>query len=429
MNIKNTFSMAKKIILASSIGNFLEMYSFSLFSMLLPTLTSLFFPSSDPFAALLSAYLVFSVGFLAYPVGALFFGYIGDKYGRRVALSFSLLGMAFSTFSMGFLPSYIVLGIVSPLFLAFFRVIQGICAGGECMGSGVFVVESISNSNRGFFGSLIAASGTFGALIASIISAFFVSSGMPSWGWRLPFLFSILIGIVGLYLRTTVEESPSFKRSFSEGKHNPIKELLAYHLIPFLCAIGIGALGTVPFYLIIGFLNSYLVFSHLITIQEAANLNLLLLLFCVVTMPLAGYMADKVGYARTMVLSALSSLLYAYPFFHIIYVSSLFNIGLAEIIFLAFSQLFVAPINAFLTQLFPVHSRYTGMAFGYCIGMALFGGTTPYIALSLINGLGDAKCPFLYVICICLIGIISVIIGKHYISPEIADYKFRGSEA
>jgi MFS transporter, MHS family, proline/betaine transporter len=172
MNIKNTFIIAKRVIFASSIGNLLEMYSFSLFVILLPTLTPIFFPSSDPFAALLSAYMVFSVGFLAYPIGALIFGYIGDRYGRRVALSFSLLGMALSTFCIGLLPSYAILGIISPLFLASLRLVQGICAGGECMRSGIFVIESITSRNPGFFGSLPAASGTFGALFASLISSF-----------------------------------------------------------------------------------------------------------------------------------------------------------------------------------------------------------------------------------------------------------------
>ena len=179
MTIKNTFLTTKKVIFAASIGNLLEMYSFSLFVMLLPTLTPLFFPSSDPFASLLLAYVIFSVGFLAYPLGALLFGYIGDKHGRRVALSFSIVGMALSTCLIGLLPSYATLGIISPILLACLRLIQGACAGRECMGGGVFIIESISDKNHGFFGSLTAASGTFGALFASLISAFFVSSIMP----------------------------------------------------------------------------------------------------------------------------------------------------------------------------------------------------------------------------------------------------------
>ena len=429
MDIRSTFLIARRVIVACSIGNLLEMYSFSLFILFLPTLTPIFFPSSDPLASLLSAYVIFSIGFLAYPIGALLFGYIGDKYGRKIALSFSMLGMALSTFCIGLLPSYAILGILSPLLLAGFRFIQGVCAGGECIGSGVFVIESISSKNPGFFGSLTTASGTFGALFASIISAAFVSLVTPSWAWRLPFIFSIFIGFVGLYFRKKIGESPSFKDSFSKTNYSPLKELFRHHFIPFLCAVGIGALGTVPFYLVIGFLSSYLVFLNMITIQNSANLNSMLLFFCAFTMPLFGYLADKIGHARIMVLSALLSLLYAYPFFCIVYTGSLLNIAFAEILFLSLSQLFVAPINAFMTQLFPVRSRYTGTAFGYCIGMALFGGTTPYILLSLINWSENSSFPFFYVMFICVIGLFSVLVGNRCISSQILKHKLIEHEA
>lgn len=418
MGIKNTFFNAKKIILAASIGNLLEIYSFSLFTMLLPTLTPIFFPSSDPIASLLSLYMVFSVGFLAYPIGALCFGYIGDKHGRRIALYLSMLGMALSTFCVGFLPSYAVLGIFSPILLACLRLIQGVCAGGECMGGGIFVIESISNKHLGFFGSLVASSATLGALLASIISALFVSSMMSYWTWRIPFITSIFIGIMGLYLRDTIDESPPYKISSPQNEYKPIKEILLHHFIPFLCAIGIGALGTAPFYLIIGFLNSYLVSLEIITIQDSAYLNLILLFFCAFTMPLAGYISDKIGYSRIMMFSSFLSFTYAYPFFNIIYNKSLFEIVIAEIIFLALSQLFVAPINAFMTQLFSIQSRYTGTAFGYCIGMALFGGTTPYICLWLINWSGNNTLPYTYLMFICLIGFVSVLVGKKYYSSQ-----------
>lgn len=416
MHMKNTFRISKKVILAATIGNFLEIYSFSLFTMLLPTLTPVFFPSFEPIAALLSTYLVFLVGFLAYPLGALIFGFVGDKYGRREALYLSMLGMAASTFCIGFLPSYTIIGIFSPLFLASLRIIQGICAGGECMGGGILVIESTSSKHIGFYGSLVAASATFGALLASIVSAFFILPMMPIWAWRIPFVFSILIGLIGLYLRSAIEESPSFKNSFARYDHSPIKELLINHFTPFLCAVGIGALGTVPFYLIIGFLNSYLVFLKIISIQNYAILNFILLFFCASTMPLAGYIADRIGCSRIMTLSSIFSLIYVLPFFYIIYNGSFLNIILAELFFLSVSQFFVAPINAFMSQLFPIRSRYTGTAFGYCIGMALFGGTTPFISLLLIKWSGNVSSPFIYFMFICLIGIISVNVGKQYSS-------------
>jgi len=411
---KSTFPITKRIIFAASIGNLLEIYSFSLFTMLLPVLIPIFFPSSDPIAALLSAYLVFSVGFLAYPIGALIFGYIGDRYGRRIALCFSILGMALSTFCIGCVPSYAILGIYSTLLLTCFRLVQGICAGGECMGGGIFVVESISTKRVGFFGSIVASSGTLGAFFASIVSVPIPSSIMPSWVWRVPFITSIFIGFIGLYLRSTMEESPTFKNSSVQKGHNPIKELLLYHPVPFLCAIGIGALGTAPFYLIIGFLNSYLVYLKLITIQNSTYLNLILLLLCAFTMPCAGYIADKVGYSKIMLFSSISSFIYAYPFFSMIYNESFPTILITEIFFLLISQLFVAPINAFIMRLFPVRSRYTGIAFGYCIGMALFGGTTPYVSLWLIKWTGNNTIPYLYVMFICMIGFTAVLAGKKF---------------
>ena len=428
MAIKNTFFIAKRVIFASSIGNLLEMYSFLLFAMLLPTLTPLFFPSSDPFSALLLAYVVFSVGFLAYPLGALIFGYIGDRYGRRVALSLSIMGMALGTFCIGLLPSYSTLGLLSPLLLAFLRLVQGICAGGECIGSGVFIIEHVSDKNPGFFGSISAASGTFGALLASLVSAILISSIMPVWAWRVAFILSIFIGGIGLYLRSNIEESPSFENSLLTTSNSPLKDLLQNHFKAFLCALGVGALGTVPFYLVIGFLNSYLVFLDIITIQESTELNFLLLAFCAFTLPLAGYLADKIGHARIMILSALLTSIFAYPFFCVVYSGSFFHIVGVEILFLSVSQFFVAPLNVFLTQLFPVRSRYTGAAFGYCVGMALFGGTTPYIALSLITWSGNNVFPFLYVIFVSVIGIFSVLIGKTYISSQVIKYKLVESQ-
>ncbi len=426
MKIANTHQGIKRILLASSIGNLLEMYSFSLFVVFLPILTPIFFPDSDPLAALLFAYGVFSVGFLAYPLGALIFGYIGDKYGRRIALSFSLLGMAISTFCIGLLPSYSVLGIISPLLLTGFRIVQGACAGGECIGSGIFIVEHVSNKSPGFFGSITAASGTFGALCASIVSTILVSSITPSWAWRIAFVLSLLIGGIGLYLRNTVVESPSFRNSLSGINSNPIQELMQKNFKAFLCAIGIGALGTAPFYLVIGFLNSYLVFLENLPVQDSTKLNFLLLSFCAFTLPIAGHIADKIGHIRIMTVSAFLSLIYAYPFFNIAYSKSFFNIACAEILFLSLSQLFVAPINAFLTQLFPIHYRYSGAAFGYCVGMALFGGTAPYISLSLINWSGNISFPFFYVIFVNLIGMASVLISKVYVLPRTMKHKLIG---
>lgn len=405
-------TISKKTIFAASIGNLLEMYAFSLYTLFLPILSPIFFPSSDPFASLLLGYLVFAVGFFAYPFGALFFGFIGDVFGRKTALSFSLLGIALSTFLIGILPSYFAIGLLSPLLLSLFRTIQGLCAGGECIGSGMFIIEHTLRKYPSFFGSIAAASGTFGALVASIFSNLVVWEFLPHWAWRLLFIVSILIGIVGTHLRRSISESPDFNTSCSKKWINPIKEILKFYKLPFVMAIGVGALGTVPFYMVIGFLNNYLVTLEKISFSNSLQINFLLLLFCALTLPLAGYTADKISIYKAIVFSALFSFLYSYPFFYLIHSGSLFVIVGAELLLLSLSQFYVAPLNAFLNQTFPTHVRYTGASFGYCIGMALFGGTSPYISLAIIKMTGIKTLPSLYLAFVSFVGLSAVMIGR-----------------
>ena len=405
-------TISKKIIFAASIGNLLEMYAFSLYTLFLPILSPIFFPFSNPFAPLLLGYLVFAVGFFAYPFGALLFGLIGDMFGRKAALSFSLLGMALATFFIGILPSYFTMGLLSPLLLSFFRTIQGLCAGGECIGSGMFIIEHALRKYPSFFGSIAAASGTLGALVASIFSNLVVWEFLPHWTWRLLFVGSIFIGIVGIHLRRSVSESPDFDEVYPKKRINPAREILKFYKIPFLAAVGVGALGTVPFYMIIGFLNNYLVALEKISFLDSLQINFVLLLFCALTLPLAGYVADKISIYRAMAFSAFFSFLYSYPFFYFIHSGSLFVVVCAELLLLSLSQFYVAPLNAFLNQIFPSHIRYTGASFGYCIGMALFGGASPYISLTIIKITGIETLPSLYLAFVSCIGLSAVMVGR-----------------
>lgn len=405
--------MSKKVIISASLGNFLEMYSFSLFAIIIPLLSPLFFPLEDSFSALLLNYMIFSVGFLSYPIGALIFGYIGDTYGRKTSLSISVAGMGISTCFIGFLPTYSTVGPISPLLLVLLRMLQGICAGGECIGSGVLIIEYVLKNKPGFFGSLTAASGTLGVFIASLLTSVVLSYPLYSWLWRLLFIISILIGFIGWYLRkSSIDEKSLLKKACIANHHYPIKRIFGCYFMEFLCAVGVGALGTVPFYIIIGFINTYLVTLENITLLDSVNLNLTLVLFCALTLPLAGYIADKIGIVKTMLFSSFFCLILAYPLFKFIYCGSLPVITIIELTFLGASQFYVAPLNAFINRLFPIQLRFTGTSLGYCVGMAVFGGLAPYISLSLIVKTGFKSSPFIYLSCICLIGFISVLIGN-----------------
>ena len=415
----------KQTTIAAALGNMLEFYNFTLFSLFLPILLPVFFPADSYFASLLLGYLVLAVGFLAYPFGSLLFGYIGDKYGRKTALLLSISLMAIATCLIGIIPSYQQLGYISPLALSLCRIVQGICAGGEAIGAGVLVVEHAKkDSNVSFLGSIPAAFGTLGALLASIVVYFLTNYHLISEYWRYSFIAALFLGLIGFFFRKAMSESPLFQREKETEKiknaniNNNISVTAFFIKTPLslTVAAAVVALGTVPFYLIIGFLNIYLGDIGIITPEERVTLNLILMTFCALTLPLAGYIAGKIDYAKIMIISAVITLCYAYPFFKIIFLGSFSSVLSAELILLGISQFYVAPINAFISKLFPTLLRYKGAALGYCMGMALFGGTAPYISTLLIKWSGDNSIPFLYLILVSLIGMEGVILGQKLIN-------------
>lgn len=405
----------EKTLISASIGNMLEFYSFTLFGLFLPVISPLFFPEKDPIASLLYGYIFFAVGFFAYPLGAILFGHIGDRIGRKKALSLAIFMMAIPTALIGMLPPYSYLGILSPVLLFICRLAQGICAGGEYNGAGIFIIEHVGQNKKGFSGAFVAAAGTFGAFFATLIGFLFTIPEMPEWTWRIPFLLGALIGFVGFYIRRELKESPEFSEdnNFRE-KISPFREIFKYHYKTFICAVGIGALGTVPFYLVIGYLNTYFVTIEKLSLFEMMVLNMGLTLFCAITLPFVGNLADRIGHSYSMITSSLVLLIYSYLFFLLLQQESIILIVIAEFLLLAFSQGYVAPLNAFVSSLFPVSVRYSGTSIGYCVGMALFGGTTPYISSMLIKYTHNSIAPSFYLMFICLLGLFSVLITSSF---------------
>ncbi|MBS0271352.1 MAG: MFS transporter [Proteobacteria bacterium] len=396
--------MNTKLLRALIIGNVLEYYDFFLYSFFVSILSPLFFPSSDSLTALMMGFSVFAVGFIARPIGALIFGHWGDKYGRKNALFYTLLLMAISTIGIGFLPTYEMVGLLAPALLIFFRLLQGLSAGGEVNGVAIFGLEQTIETRQGFIGAVINSSAGIGAILATTIGAIVTASFMPHWAWRIPFYLGGLVALVGLYLRKALNENTA-KTVFPV----PLLVVIRNYPLSFLKAVGVGGFLHVPFYIIVGYMNPTLHAKGLITSTELMLMNMAVTLFGVSVMPLLGHYSDKISPRRMMVWGALGQMILAFPIFLIYIHSSVRMLFLAQIGFLMFAEAFIAPSNAYLNKLFPSECRYSGIAFGSCFGTAIFGGTTPIICNQLAQNVGPLWGPTLYIIGTALMGLIAVI--------------------
>ncbi len=395
--------MSFSFLRALMVGNALEYYDFFLYSFFVSILSPLFFPSSDPLTALMMGFGVFAVGFIARPIGALVFGHWGDKFGRKKALFGTLILMAFSTVGIGLLPSYETIGIFAPALLILFRLFQGFAAGGEVNGAAVFGLEQIESQKRGFAGALITSSAGIGAIMATFMGALFTHGLMPDWAWRIPFCLGGLVAFVGLYLRRAFEEG-----EIKEQLTVPLFEVLQKHPLSFLKAIGIGGFLHVPFYIIVGYMNPTLHAQGLISGFDLMIMNMLVTLVGVLVIPGLGYFSDKMGADRLMSWGAVGQIILAYPVFIVYTEGSLFAILLAQMALLMFAEAFTAPSHAYLNTLFPPQCRYSGVAFGSCVGTALFGGTTPLLCSHLAKTIGPLWGPNLYLIAMAFVGFLAV---------------------
>lgn len=390
------------ILRALMIGNALEYYDFFLYSFFVSILSPLFFPATDTLTGLMMGFGVFAVGFVARPLGALFFGHWGDKYGRKKALYGTLLLMAVSTVGIGLLPSYETIGLFSPLFLVLFRLCQGFAAGGEVNGSAIFALEQTALEKRGFAGALINSSAGIGAILATLMGALFTNGFMPEWAWRIPFFLGGFVAFVGIYLRHILVEGESHQQ-----QKVPLLDVMQNYPLSFLKAIGVGGFIHVPFYIIVGYMNPTLHAKGIISSLELMLMNMAVTLMGVLIIPPLGHYSDKIGQSRMMTWGALGQIALILPVF-MIYKSG--NIGWilgAQIMLLMFAEAYISPSNAYLNSLFPRECRYSGVAFGSCLGAALFGGTTPLICSQFAVLFGPMG-PSFYLIAMALIGFMAV---------------------
>lgn len=404
--------MLYKVLAAAAMGNFVEWFDFAIYGYLAITLSKLFFSGESASAALIKVFAVFAVAFALRPIGAIIFGTYGDRVGRKRALVVSILLMAGSTTIIGLLPTYDTIGILAPLLLGLVRCLQGISAGGEYAGACTYVMEHAPAAQRGKFGSYIPVS-TFASFAFAAIFVFFISqilshAQMMSWGWRIPFLMAAPLGLIGLYIRLNLNETPAFRALEDEHKqaHAPLLDALKTQWRRILQLGAFISLTALAFYTFTTYFTTYMqVVGHLPR-TDALLVTVIAMIFAAIACPFFGYFTDFVGRRKSIITAALLLIVLIYPSLSLTRYSSV-PLSIIGIMLLALSAVLANVITAvLLAETFPTRVRYTASALTYNVAYALFGGTAPLIATWLISVTGNTISPMFYIIGIAVLGLV-----------------------
>lgn len=408
-------SKEKKYAIASFIGTTIEWYDFYIYSTASALIFStLFFSkSTDPFVALLSAFAAYGVGFFARPLGGIVAGHIGDRIGRKKVLVFSLLLMGVATFLTGLIPDFEQIGVLSIVALVVIRLLQGLASGAEWGGAVLLSVEHAREERKGFIGSFTQIGSAAGMLLAS--AAFLgVKSSLPeeafyTWGWRIPFLLSFVLVVVGLVIRLRTEEPPEFTALKQSGgvKAYPLVELIKHYKKPLFITIGLRLAQPAMYAILTTFILSYLKLKQVDTSIVLTSI-IIASGFAVVTTPIWAKWSDKVGRTKPATFGVLGIGIFVWLFFYFLDNGNLAYLPLVMIVFLAIFDAAIYSIGAaWFADQFPIQVRYSGISVGYQIGTLLSGGLTPFIAIWLLK-VGDGS-PYLVTLYISFLSLLSLI--------------------
>lgn len=386
------------------IGNALEWYDFALYGFLAGTIGAQFFPSASPWTSLLASFAVFGSAFVVRPFGGVILAHLADQWGRRNVLVLVIAVMTVGTAMIAFVPGYASIGLAGPITVAVSRLLQGFAAGGEFASATAYLVEAAPVTRRGFYGAwqisgqgaAILLSGLAGSLTAQLMTP----AQFESWGWRIPFLFGLLVGPVGYYLRVKLSEPRPFleERARSSGGSAPLTSVLAAYKARVLIGLGLVISGSASLYVLFVFMPTYAIRVIGLGTGSAFIAPIVAGLTVAVLCPLTGLLSDAIGRKALLIVSTAGLLLAPYPcFLWLQHERGVFALGLVEF---AFGLLFAiggGPFNAALSEMFPVRLRATGLAIAYNFGVALFGGLAPLIVAWLIATTHDALAPSYYV--------------------------------
>ncbi|WP_413495677.1 glycine betaine/L-proline transporter ProP [Morganella psychrotolerans] len=426
----------KKAITAASLGNAMEWFDFGVYGFLAYVLGQVFFPAVSPGVQMIAALATFSVPFLIRPLGGLFFGIMGDKFGRQKVLSITIIIMAVSTFCIGLIPSYATIGIWAPVLLLLAKLAQGFSVGGEYSGAAIFVAEYSPDRKRGFMGSWLdfgsIAGFVCGAGVVVLLSSILGEESFHEWGWRIPFFLALPLGVIGLYLRHALEETPAFRQHVADMENaNPgasedkprvtLREIASKYGRSLLVCVGLVIATNVTYYMLLTYMPSYL--SH--NLNYSADHGVLIIIAIMIGMlfvqPLIGMMSDRIGRKPFVLAGSIGLFFLSVPAFMLINSDVIGLIFLGLLILAILLNCFTGVMASILPAIFPTKIRYSALAISFNISV-LVAGATPTAAAWLVETTQNLYMPAYYLMVIAVIGLATGIIMK-----ETANKPLRGA--
>ncbi|RII18374.1 Proline/betaine transporter [Streptomyces sp. YIM 130001] len=414
-------AQVKRAVKATALGNAMEWFDFGVYAYLAVTIGQVFFPSGNDTAQTLSALATFAAAFLVRPLGGMFFGPLGDRVGRKKILALTMIMMAAATLAIGLIPGYGTIGIWAPILLIVCRMVQGFSTGGEYGGAATFIAEYAPDRRRGFWGSFL----EFGTLIGYTVAALLVTvltmtlgdDAMLSWGWRVPFLVAGPLGLVGLYLRLKLDESPAFQKmaedeaAMAGREQASFKQNFVGQWPAMLLCIALVAAFNITDYMLLSYMPTYL--TELGFGETGGLMSIVVVMLVLMALVNSvGRISDRIGRKPVLIAGSVGFIVLAVPSFLLIQqggtlpvFAGLMVLGLALVCYLG-------TMSASLPALFPTRVRYGSLSIGFNLSVSLFGGTTPLVVAALISATGNDLMPAFYTMLAGLVGLVAALAMK-----------------
>jgi MHS family proline/betaine transporter-like MFS transporter len=402
----------RRVIAAGAIGNVLEWYDFAVYGYFAAAIGRAFFPQEDKVAQVLAAFGIFAVGFLMRPVGGALIGYIGDRFGRRTALTFSVAAMAIPTFLVGILPGYQTLGMAAPILLTLLRMIQGLSVGGEYTTSIVFMVEHARPDQRGTIGAMACCGAVGGILMGSAMGALLAAAMSPEaladWGWRIPFLVGLVVGLAGVALRRGIHEEAIQKKA----ERSPFLDTVRNHGPLLLRLAALSVFNSVGFYLMFVYIVSWLQLADGVAPARALEINSVSMFVLLPLMVAMGRLADRVGRRPVMMGATVLAFVGAWPLFWLMHHPDPALVLLGQLGFVLSVGTFVGCQPATMVEAVPWQVRCTAIALGYNVTLGVIGGLSPLVATWLVARTDNDYSPAFMIMAAAAISFIALLTFK-----------------